>query len=193
MREGKSAPTRVFNVPKLNERFVEVPLALAVTRRYRGKRVLEVGNVLGHYARRWWACIDRYERAQGVLNVDVLAWKPRDLFDLIVSVSTFEHVRYDEPERVPGATVVAIERCVTWLVPGGLLLATLPIGYNAESDLMLARDALEGASVRYMRRVALPNRWGACSKGEALGLAYDFGFPRANAIAIVEIARKVGK
>ena len=55
----------------LNERAVEVALALDLLERHPGASVLEVGNVLGHYVPFEHTVVDKYEQAPGVLNEDV--------------------------------------------------------------------------------------------------------------------------
>ncbi|MCI4349614.1 MAG: hypothetical protein L3J93_05300, partial [Thermoplasmata archaeon] len=90
-----------YNHTWANERRVEVPLALARLRALGGGRCLEVGNVLSHYANRSpdWTIVDKYERAEGVVNVDFLEFAPRTGFDLVLSVSTLEHIGWDEQPR----------------------------------------------------------------------------------------------
>jgi O-Antigen ligase len=118
----------------LNERAVEVPLARALVQERDGARVLEVGHVLGHYGCGGHDVVDKYERAAGVVNADVLEWEPDQPYDLIVSVSTLEHVGWDEEPRDPELALVAVDRLRGLLAPGGLLAATLPVGYHPGLD-----------------------------------------------------------
>ncbi len=83
----------------LNERTVEVPIARRMVERHRGTRILEVGNVLGLYGPREHLVVDKYERAPGVLNVDALDFRDERGYDLIVSVSTIEHIGWDSTLR----------------------------------------------------------------------------------------------
>ena len=52
--------------------------------------MLEVGHVLGHYGNHDHAVLDKYETAAGVINEDITL-ADRGRFDLILSISTFEH------------------------------------------------------------------------------------------------------
>ena len=136
-----------------SERAVEIPIGLAVLAKADPLRTLEVGNVLRRYARppAAHAVIDKYERAAGVDNADALTFSGGP-YDLIVSISTVEHVGYDEEPRDGGKAARAIENLRGLLAPGGELLATIPIGYNRELDDSL-RDGSLQARVSYLARV----------------------------------------
>jgi SAM-dependent methyltransferase len=132
-----------YNTTALNERAVEVPIAQQWLSD--SGRTLEVGNVLGHYgigpARR---IVDRYEVADGVENVDVFDLTGE--FDQIVSISTVEHVRWDEPtDREPGESAAAVQHLAGLLAPGGRMLVTAPTGWNAPLDGWL-RSGQSGAA-----------------------------------------------
>src|SRR3954451_22447894 len=64
-----------YNETWRNERAVEVPLVVEALDAH---PVLEVGNVLGHYGHCGHTVVDKYERAPGVLNVDVLDFAPHE-------------------------------------------------------------------------------------------------------------------
>jgi SAM-dependent methyltransferase len=140
----------LYNTTWLNERGAE----LAVVQRFLsdviddddwvGAEALEVGNVCGHYD--LWqpvigegvglTVVDRYEAAKGVRNIDVFDVVGR--FDLIVSVSTLEHVRFDPPEEPEAdGAVRAIEHLRGLLAPGGRMLVTVPTGHNPALDAVL--------------------------------------------------------
>ena len=129
----------------LTERAVEVPVVQAVVDQHAGRRVLEVGNVLSHYRRQSHTVVDKYERGPGVLNRDVLELGDLGRFDLIVAISTIEHVGWDEEPRDPGKAPEALRRLEAMLAPGGRLVVTVPVGYNASLEA-----ALRDGSVRYL-------------------------------------------
>jgi hypothetical protein len=142
------------NFTWLNERAIEVPIgARAVAAAPAGARVLEVGNVLGHYGTaRPRDVLDKYERGPGVVNSDVLDFRPADRYDLIVSLSTLEHVGWDEEPRDPERAVAAIAHLRELLAPGGTLLATVPVGYHPELDRAIREGRTGFDAVSALRR-----------------------------------------
>jgi len=100
---------------------------MAVVRQHPDERILEVGNVLAHYYPHQHDVLDKYEQAPGVMNGDVVDFRPGKLYDLIVSISTLEHVGWDEEPRDPLKFLRGVEHLTTLLAPGGRMLVTLPI------------------------------------------------------------------
>lgn len=126
-----------YNDTLRNERALEIPIALDFLARGHG-RVLEVGNVLGHYFTAEQLpgrlIADRHERAPGVHSLDVFDLAGE--FDTIVTISTLEHVRWDEPDvaRNPFGGVAALLYLRGLLAPGGSMLATWEGWHNPELD-----------------------------------------------------------
>lgn len=122
-----------YNTTRLNERAVELPIARQFLAGQVG-RLLEVGNVLSHYYPELpqRAVVDRYEEAKGVSNIDVFGIDRT--WDRIVSISTVEHVRWDEEPRVPGGSVDAVKHLRSLLAPAGRMLLTVPMGWNGPLD-----------------------------------------------------------
>jgi SAM-dependent methyltransferase len=157
------------------ERAVEVPVARRVLEQHAGGRVLEVGNVLSHYGPVDHEVVDKYERAEGVANVDVLDLAARPEYDLVLTVSTLEHVGRDELPRDPARAVAALEHLRRLLRPGGVLFATVPVGYNPELDRALAAGPYE---LRAMRS----RPWREVDPAEAFQSPYDFLVYSASAV-----------
>ena len=106
--------------------------------------------------------MDKYERAAGVRNVDVLDLPPEPAYDLIVSVSTLEHVGRDETAaRARARACARSSTCARLLRPGGTLFATVPVGYNPALDAALAGGAHGCAPCGADRGVRSipPRRW----------------------------------
>lgn len=121
-----------YNVTWANERCVEIPIVRHVLAGCKG-RVLEVGNVLSHYQQVKHQVVDLFEKAPGVLNIDVLNFKSANRYNMIVSVSTIEHIGKDD-ENMPGKAIEAIRHLKTLLAPHGRLVVTVPLGYNVIVD-----------------------------------------------------------
>ncbi|HEX3272673.1 MAG TPA: hypothetical protein VHR15_18660 [Ktedonobacterales bacterium] len=163
---------RRYNSTYGNERAVEIPIAMAEVGKYAEDRVLEVGNVLAHYYPHHHQVVDKYERADGVMNADIVDFQPEKRYDLIVSISTLEHVGWDEEPRDPPKLLRAVERLATLLAPGGKGLITLPIGYNAALDGFLHEGRVPFTSVGYLLRITDDNQWREASWSESQGAQY---------------------
>ena len=91
------------NVTWANERCVELALARRFLAGIPPERILEVGNVTPHYFGGGHTVVDKYEL--GALQVDIVDFESDRRFDLILSISTFEHIGFDEaggPEEAGG-------------------------------------------------------------------------------------------
>jgi hypothetical protein len=160
-----------YNATWRNERAVELALASRFIKFCGSERLLEVGNVTGHYMPSKHVVIDKYESSPGILNIDVLDFNPTRTFDTLVSISTLEHVGWDEPKREPFKVEKAFRRLEELLGENGRWFVTFPLGYNAHLDQMVqGRDALF-ENLMYMQRLDHPRRWVECSRSEALQLS----------------------
>jgi hypothetical protein len=118
-----------YNCTRVNERAVEVAVGLALAQQAGNPLVgaiLEVGAVLPHYRPGWpcdgHTCIDLMEAYPGVIQADVLTWQPAGVFDLILCISTLDHLQNADE------VYTALARMQGWLAPGGLMVVTLPYG-----------------------------------------------------------------
>jgi len=137
-----------YNSTWRNERAVEIPIIRGVVRRSPGARILEVGNVLSHYGPVSHEVVDKYEKAEGVINEDICSYAPLEKYDLILSISTLEHVGWDEEPRRPEKILSAFENLKCLLALGGRIVVTLPLGYNRPMDQWKkARSHLRAASI----------------------------------------------
>ncbi|HEV3455427.1 MAG TPA: hypothetical protein VHG32_02645 [Thermoanaerobaculia bacterium] len=174
---------RGYNLTWSNERAVEVPIVWAEVRARRGRRVLEVGNVLSHYFPVDHEVIDKFERAPAVRNEDVASFRSPLRYDLIVSISTLEHVGWDEEPRDPEKIARALANLRDHLAPGGRLVATLAVGYNPVLDGQLAAGALPFTRCHYMRRRGLTS-WCEADWPAIAGSAYGRRWPGAEGLVI---------
>jgi SAM-dependent methyltransferase len=146
--------------------------------------VLEVGNVLAHYAAQGHVVVDKYEEAPGVLNRDVLELDDLGPFDLVLAISTVEHVGWDEEPRDPGKAAEALRRLAALLAPGGRLLLTVPVGYHPAFDAALAAGEFDFAQAGALRRSRLGPHWRQVDPEEAWGTPYDFLLSSARAVFV---------
>jgi hypothetical protein len=170
----------------LTERAVEVPVVQRMVDRTQGK-VLEVGNVLSHYRAQRHLVVDKYEQGAGIVNRDVLELADLGRFELIVAVSTLEHVGWDEEPRRPDAALEAVRALREMLAPGGRLVMTHPVGYNAHLDEALRGGAVPLARTAALRRAGRRTRWTQVAPADAWRAPYDFLLYSARAVLFAEV------
>ncbi|HTT15871.1 MAG TPA: hypothetical protein VMH49_00715 [Thermoplasmata archaeon] len=198
--DGRALPYSYsdFNHAWGTERTVEVPLGLDRLRDADPARTLEFGNVLGHYGATGHRVIDKYEVGPNVINQDVVDYTPPAPLDLVVSVSTLEHVGWDEVPRDRGKIPRTVERLRSWLSARGEAWVTVPLGYNRWLDDGLRTGALRPDRATFLRRISFDNRWAQCSFEEAAAVRYGGPidkvvdrppFPRANGLALLVFRR----
>ena len=146
-----------------------------------------MGNVLSHYFPVYHDVLDKYEKGEGIINEDVVDFKPSTKYDLMVSISTLEHVGWDERPRDPLKVLRAIENLVNCLAPGGKLVATFPLAYNTELDKLLKDGNLQFTTQHYLRRVSRDNRWEEAEWEHVRDAQYGYPYPRANALVVATI------
>jgi hypothetical protein len=166
----------------LTERAVEVPIARSLVEAHAPERVLEIGNVLRHYGEHHHVVVDKYEQAPGVVNRDVFELDDLGRFDLVVVISTLEHVGWDEEPRDRGRAAAALHALQRMIAPGGKLLLTVPVGYHPGLD-----EAIEAGEFRFARAGALRRRqfgphWEEVSPDSVWGTPYDFLLYSARAV-----------
>jgi hypothetical protein len=175
-----------YNLTWRNERAVEIPIARVILSGYAGKRVLEVGNVLSHYDTVSYDVVDKYERGDGVINQDIVCYEPGNEYDLIMCISTLEHIGFDEPEKDPDKPSAAMRRLESLLAPGGELVVTFLLGHNPALDEKLAHGQLGFTELYTMRRKRLLNIW---SQVAAESLSDRSCTKHGNAILVLGIVR----
>jgi hypothetical protein len=115
-----------YNKTWRNERQIELPIFKEILDS--GKDILEVGNVLPHYYNTNHIVIDKYESGEGIINKDVLEAEGK--YDLIISISTLEHIGIDEPGEKDDKVLNAIRHLKSLLKDNGRLVFSFPRGHN---------------------------------------------------------------
>jgi SAM-dependent methyltransferase len=166
-----------YNWSALNERAVEIPAArsfvVSQATRLWGQegRGLEVGAVLPHYGIHHGVhmpghVVDLYEEGEGINSLDV--FDIRASYDYIVSISTLEHVRWDDPahDRDPEGGPAALRHLLSLLRPGGQAFVTIPLGHHHRWDDLIASGELEPTrDVVYARQGGDPVQWAPMDRG----------------------------
>lgn len=185
-----------YNKTWSSERTVEVPIIWRVLQENPNSKILEVGNVLSHYFKTKHTILDKFEQAPGVINQDIVEFSPPTKFDLIVSISTLEHVGWStkrEEERDQAKFSKAIEKILSLLNPEGKIWFTVPLGYNEFLDDDLRNNRLKLDGMYFLKRISADNRWKQCGYDEVRDSVYggftitatkNPPFPKANAIMV---------
>ncbi|OGJ71174.1 hypothetical protein A2424_02845 [Candidatus Peribacteria bacterium RIFOXYC1_FULL_54_13] len=174
-----------YNTTYNNERALEVAVMLDMVNAVaaRNGSILEIGNVLSHYANVCHDVLDKYEKGTNVIHEDVVTYAPQKTYDLICSISTIEHVGWDEDPKDSLKIVRALQNLKQLLSPGGMLIVSVPIQYNPHMDELIASNAFLPEQ-HFFKRVSLSNIWKPVQKKEALSSMYNEPYPFGNAITI---------
>ena len=174
-----------YNGTWKNERVIEVPIIWQIVKHCVGKKILEVGNVLSHYFPVDHDILDKYEKANDVINQDVVDFSPPKKYDLIISISTLEHVGWDETPKEPYRVLRAIDNLKNLLTSNGRIVVTIPVGYNAELDRLLRNGAIDFSEMYCLKRTSPYNNWVETGGNALCQVKYDFSIPSANAVVIL--------
>lgn len=178
----------LYNRTVASERVVEIPLAKEMLTNYENKDILEVGNVMSHYIHTNYPILDKHEKGRNVVNKDVINFNLKKKFDLILSISTMEHVgyskRYWEPNK-PDKFSKGIANLKKHLKKGGFIFVTFPLFYNEYITNLIVNKKAPFTKMYFMKRVSYLNEWKQISFQEALkGDVYEGRFANANILCI---------
>ena len=177
---------RIYNVTWKNERAVEIPIIKAELEKHDPERVLEFGNVWHRYFKHSHDVIDKYEEWPGVDNTDIVEFKTKKRYDYIFSISTLEHVGWDEDLWEPRKTLTAIKRLQAALSPKGTLVFTIPMGYNPFLDYLLDQDEVPFRKRYCLKRTSRWNDWEPAEWNEIRRAKYGKPYPSANGLLVLE-------
>jgi SAM-dependent methyltransferase len=176
-----------YNLTPINERCIElgiIKLALAKAAG-RGAKVLEVGNVWAHYFDRSFEVVDKFEVAPGVRNADFMDLEENHAYDLVFSISTFEHIGWDDDVREPEKLGAAFAKLRGLLAPGGEALITVPTGWNDWLDEKLVSGETGADTVDWYLRTGQVCSWRNASKEEVETQSYGSPYRNANGLAVL--------
>lgn len=173
-----------YNTTWRTERAVEIPIIWDIVKKRSSAKILEVGNVLSHYFPVHHDILDKYEQAPGVFNQDVVDFRPEKKYDLIISISTLEHVGWDEELKDPDKALRAIENLKRCAAPGANIIVTLPLGQNPELDKLLEENKIPFIKRFCLKRLSADNVWVQVEWKDIQGSKNNFPFRAANGLVI---------
>lgn len=175
---------------RINERSVEVSIALSHYNK--AVRPLEVGAVLPHYLPDWpekyHEVIDLYEDYPAVKNADVLTYDPIGQHDMVICISTLDHLNNADE------VIAAVNRMKAWVNRGGLVFATVPalqppeIGGGPWLDELVLSGELD-MDIARMDKVDCENHYWQEVSMDKEPLAYNGRTDFANTVYLMEWRR----
>jgi hypothetical protein len=174
-----------------NERTVAVPIIWDIVKGYEEKKknILEVGNMLSYYFKVSHDIVDKYEIKDGVINEDVVDFKPSKKYDLIVSVLTLPEVGWHESPKDPTKTKRALKNLKTLLASGGQIAVVIGLGINPEFDMSLESKTIEFDKLGYLRHLK-GYMWKEADWKDVKNVKYDKSIPTAKAVMVGVIYQK---
>src|SRR2546427_503675 len=158
--DGRSYSYRyaAYNNTWRNERAIELPFIYSIVQDFNDHNILEVGNVLSYYYPVTHDILDKYELGKNIINTDVINFKSKKPYDLIICISTLEHIGKDHGESVDGEKVLAAFRNLQQM-NARKLVVTVPLGYNDSLDRYIKDRQICFTKIIYMRRTSQDNHW----------------------------------
>lgn len=173
-----------------NERCVEIPIIMDYYYNIYFKNLLEFGYVLPHYYSVGWDVVDKYEEGGSayIINQDIVDYIPKKKYDLILSISTIEHVGFDTGEKKEkGKIIKAVkhlkDKC---LLKNGRMIFTTCLGYNPEMDDIVFGNIWTN---KYFLRRTGKNEWKQIDEEDAKGAKYDYPYEGANVVAVLGVRK----
>jgi hypothetical protein len=171
-----------YNVTYINERAIEIPISIS----YMYGDILEVGNVLSHYIDVSHDVVDKYEVAAGVINEDIIDYRPAHRYDTILCISTLEHIGFEEDSIDPNKMIRALDHMKFLLEPTGTLVATVPVGWNPLID---SQFIAYFTSTFYFKRISR-YVWKQCEWDDIKDSKWGRPYPYANGL-VVGVYKKI--
>jgi len=128
--------------------------------------------------------VDKYDSGKGIINEDIVDFNPNKKYDVIVSISTLEHVGWDELPKKESKVMKAIEHLKELLKNDGVMIITMPLGYNHYFDKTIMTNLAGFTKMHFMQRISKSNKWQEISLNDINSIQYGTPFPFANGLII---------
>ncbi|MGI6086528.1 MAG: hypothetical protein ACOYCD_01085 [Kiritimatiellia bacterium] len=188
---GKTYPyfDHRYNLTRLNERRVEIPIMMDILKSNSGKNVLEIGNVLSHYNKTLQhQVVDKYEKttSKRCIQADAETCYFGHKYDLILSVSTFEHIGWDETPRDPEKIKRTILHLRSLLTTDGELIFTAPVGYSPPLNRLID-DGDDLVDRLCLKRINAMNEWEETDWESIRSAKFHTPYPFANGLVVARL------
>ncbi|MBD3252335.1 hypothetical protein GF386_01240 [Candidatus Pacearchaeota archaeon] len=149
---------------------------------------MEFGNVLSHYFNTEHDIIDKYERGDKIINEDIVDFYPNKKYDLIISISTLEHVGWDEKPKKPEKISDAIKRLKNILNKNGKIVFTIPMGENPYLENLIINKKIKTSELYFIKKIS-EDTWKQVDLKKAKDIKYNFPFKKVNGIIMAAIKK----
>ena len=172
-----------YNATWRNERCIEIAAAKHFLRQWPNAEFLELGNVMSYYSTHSHYVVDKYEQSPGVHNIDFAQFEPPKLFDGFISVSTLEHIGWDDTPREAEKVRSCIDNIKSCIRSTEAVFVSFPLGYNEYLDDLARKGELPFRKSASLVRVDDVQNWKEVELDQALKPEYRYGhrFRCANA------------
>jgi len=130
--------------------------------------------------------VDKYEKSPGVHNIDFFDYDKRNKFDAFLSISTFEHIAWDEKKRDSKKLLDCFYKIKQHVKDRSQVLVTAPLGYNDFLDDFVRQKKLPFTHSTYLIRTSKDQKWQDVSPEEALQSKYQYSkkYQGANSLLV---------
>ncbi|MDI6785163.1 MAG: hypothetical protein QMD92_00480 [bacterium] len=186
------------NYTFINERAIEIPIFNRIVNKYKIGKILEVGSTLWNYFHQDYHIVDKYDHSTGIINMDILSYKPKFKYDLIISISTLEHVGWNEnlysakkSKNNNDCFFKTIKHLESLLSNKGVLIFSVPLGYNPFVDLSLTKNFKYFTELHFMQRSYFKNQWKQVKYKHIKNLKHNHILSYSNAIVVGVINKNI--
>jgi hypothetical protein len=166
------------------ERCAEIGIGSKALAAWPRDDVLEVGNVLPLAGVDGHTVVDKYEMGPGVVNEDIVTFAPSRRFGLVISISTLEHVGWDEVPEDPEKAWRALMAMSRLVAPSGALLVTIPVGWRRGLEEDFVSDAAPFDSVSLLVKTSRLARWEERPLESRTSIEFNAPYACGNAILV---------
>lgn len=173
-----------YNHTWRNERTVEIPIMKRILDNCPGENILEVGNVFSNYFAVNHDILDKYDQNKNIINQSVTDFISSKKYDLIISISTMEHVGHDENPKDSMKFLPALASLKKHLTPSGKIVITFPLGYSLELDKAFEEKNLGLTEAYCLKRISPLNKWQEVECRDISLAKYNQPYHAGNAVVI---------
>ena len=119
-----------------------------------------------------------------LLEDEPVEFSPDEPYDATISISTLEHVGWDEVPRQPERVIGGFDAVARSTRRGGSSLITTPLGCNPVMDEAIGSGRIQMPIQSGLVRIDRENHWVEVSVAEALTRQYGAPFPNGNAVYV---------